>query len=883
MIMKTIIKSISFICLCLLVISGCKPKKELAGEKQVQKETVNSTLENILRTPVNSADPTERTGAVYSNNVYLHLQADADLFKDNAPFIEYLNEGRTERLWFASSRPDTVLFGVKETNHYQQVYYCEREVKSGMRPADGWSTPVLFQVSTDNPLLQKFTDNFNNSTKGAPTIAGNVMILSSDQLPDTLMREFKDLWEITRTEGRYINPKPLDNLCFKYSWESQPALSPNGKHLFYISNRKVNPADTTVVPGAMAEKYNIYYSFKEAGRWRDPVLVRELFTKSNQLSPHVLYNSGKLLFSSDREGNFQIYEVGLSLNDATGGYSINQKDIKLLSYPVINTSSQKPVKLNVNDENDQQYPFLYYNPLNKFAPRVLFWASNDPKGFGSYDIYACAVPYQVNVNVILADKSEGNIHAAVPGSNIRLDGFQKDLKEGQSASFQLFSHLPYQIYGGSSAVTHNCDLDQGFIHIGYSEIMDQNQHNRLLHNTLMTGPTAQSNLTKRFGKLPLDEVLNDTTLIDTIFITKAWLKKPPCPASIDIHPKYYNIAYFQTGFWEVNTTENLNRDLKLLHEGFKVDEDNNLLDPTNKITRLRSDYVNPFGVKFPIIKNDGYKYSIANAAWIELHPNNSYWGYDPNSPGDQQERLNGRKDRINQYVDFAKKVDENLKVLTDTILETYISVLDEHRDKKPQLLIEIFAVSDQRDVSTCWYVGPTISYRSSSYNENQNSYPTSYVVIVAPEVDEQNKKINAVKPCTSEFNLDGDNGSILGQPGDDKNINLSRLRAWYGYLEVYKILIKAPEFAKYVDAGKVALPDNKLPYKDAEIIIITRDRREGDENVEKTKPYPKVNNRGGNGYYDYDKIRRMEVHTRLIYSKDTKVEAAYCCEPGTSK
>ncbi|MCX6224550.1 MAG: hypothetical protein NTV01_07325 [Bacteroidia bacterium] len=264
--MKTIIKLFSFVGICILIVIGCRPKQELSITKPVQVEGKSSTLAAILRTPINSADKKEIESNIYMDKTYLILQNQEDRFKDNAPFIEYLDGGKKERLWFASSRADTVLFNGKRTNRYQQIYYCEREVGKGQGPKEGWGLPTLLSTRTDNPFMADVVAAFNKSTKGAATIANNIMILSCDQISATGNSEFKDLWEIARVDGAFTNPKPLQSLSNTNTWESQPALSPNGKHLFFVSNRKVNPSDFSYKNEVASNQINILYSFKENGQ-----------------------------------------------------------------------------------------------------------------------------------------------------------------------------------------------------------------------------------------------------------------------------------------------------------------------------------------------------------------------------------------------------------------------------------------------------------------------------------------------------------------------------------------------------------------------------------------------------------------------------------------
>jgi len=884
--MKNRINHIAVAFLILAIIAGCNTTKNSSYLKKDNREGKNSALTTILQPEINSPDAKELARTVYNDQSYYILQDEGSKFKDNAPFIEYLDGGKRERLWFASSRADDVFFGHKRTNNYQQIYYCEREVGNGVAPNEGWGKINILKIETDNPYLKEVTDIFNKSTKGAIAIVDNTMIFSSDLISDKGNSEFKNLWEMKREGDIFKNPKPIIELSNENTWESQPTLSSNGKHLFFVSNRKIE-ADGTINNNEAVNEMNIFYSFYENGKWRTPVLVNELYSAKNEVTPHILYNNSKIYFASDKDGDYQIYEAPLLLNDEKGGYQIEKSKIELFSNKTFDLFSGNTKEIEVNGVSDQNYPFIYYNPMNKKAPRSIFWASNQKEGFGSYDIYGCAMPFNVTMNVTIADVYPTNNNSEIEYPVLSLEGYQGETVYKSTTSFQLYSGLNYQLKGGSTASpekgTYYCDADQNYIFIGYSKIVNNQPADKSLHSSLLQGPEVNSGLTEAFGSIPLYGILSDTIMTDTVCITRAWQKKPPCPGKLNIEPTYRSISYFQTGYWEVNTSENLKRDLEKLHEGFEFTQSGDIYNPTGRITRTRSDYKvtgydDPI---FPIKTNDRYTYSIANAPWIELHPNNQYWGDRPGMESRMEQRMKGRKDRINQYAEYAKKVDENLKNLTDTIKTKYIHLLDLHKDMKPQLLIEIFAVSDQREVSRSWYIGETVEYRGTEYDENLKQFKTDLVKIVAPTIDETTKTITQIKPCTIEFNKDGDNGSILGISSEksDQNTNLSRLRAWYGYKEVLKRLSDSENFNKYLKAGKVALPDNNVSYEDADIIIITRGKRE-DGDVENPKyPYPQANNPSGNGYFDYDGIRHIEIQTRLLINKEKNVEENFCCSP----
>jgi hypothetical protein len=108
--------------------------------------------------------------------------------------------------------------------------------------------------------------------------------------------------------------------------------------------------------------------------------------------------------------------------------------------------------------------------------------------------------------------------------------------------------------------------------------------------------------------------------------------------------------------------------------------------------------------------------------------------------------------------------------------------------------------------------------------------------------------------------------------------NLSRLRAWFGYKEVFQRLTDSEIFNRYLLQGKVALPDNNMNYDDSNIIIITRGKREDGDVENPQYPYPSANNPTGNGFFDYDKIRRIEIQCRLLFEKEKKMEDNYCCD-----
>ena len=391
-------------------------------------------------------------------------------------------------------------------------------------------------------------------------------------------------------------------------------------------------------------------------------------------------------------------------------------------------------------------------------------------------------------------------------------------------------------------------------------------------------------------------IYTDTTIYDTIYISKLWDRKPPCPmARVIVHGKYKNEAYFQTAFWEVNTSKNLKRHMTELQKGFKIKQNSK---GDIEIERELSDYVakRQGRTMYEVKKGNSQKYSIANARWIELHPYNMYWGqrYDWCLKSNMHKRLQNREYRIGvksknpatipDYSTYAAHVDDNLQYMAD-MATGYIDVVETIRDRgygeQPKLLITARAVSDQRGVTRGWYIGDTVRYRRTVYDSTKKTFKTKWVEIDPPTVDENNKIVSGITKHQKVdiINRSGKMDTLRGNHLGQDNVVLSRLRAWYGYKELYNLMIKNPKFKKYLDEGRVALPDNDVSYEKADIIVVTHgiEIPTGHEKWGKTEQYPKYNNPGKEGYFGYDKVRRVEMVINIIEFYKSIVVQSECC------
>jgi outer membrane protein OmpA-like peptidoglycan-associated protein len=94
-----------------------------------------------------------------------------------------------------------------------------------------------------------------------------------------------------------INIGPPVNSVY---WESQPSISPNGRMLFFVSNR----------PGGMGGM-DIWYSIKGSdGKWSKPVNPgKTINTAGDEISPFIYFDSKSLFFSSNGRPSFGGHDI----------------------------------------------------------------------------------------------------------------------------------------------------------------------------------------------------------------------------------------------------------------------------------------------------------------------------------------------------------------------------------------------------------------------------------------------------------------------------------------------------------------------------------------------------------------------------------------------
>lgn len=330
----------------------------------------------------------------------------------------------------------------------------------------------------------------------------------------------------------------------------------------------------------------------------------------------------------------------------------------------------------------------------------------------------------------------------------------------------------------------------------------------LVPTTDQLGPTER---VKRLGHIGVPDTRADITIRDTVYVWPKFYQAPLCEwlYTRNAATEYKkDVPYFQTAFWEVNTTANYR-------------------EHRRELSSRR----------------------YANAGFIELHPDNSYFG---STTGGKREA------RLRDYAEFAQVVDRNLDKMASEIIDQIIPEFLEFDKASPgsnnRLVIQIAAFSDVRPIQRGSYIGgPLVSYLAGGYDAATQGLHL-YDVTVQP-------------------------GASLVSASND---TLSKLRAFYGYQEVLQRLEKNSRWKKLVADGTIVLPWPNVSegaYRskmEKGKILIVMEGRNADQSEQ-----PTVSGYTGHGrdFYILDDVRRIDVRVNRLEYINGRLVASPCCTP----
>lgn len=962
--MKIIIKLLLLSFLFSVMLSCTK---EIEKEKKIEEKLPSNDCcpdGNGLFAPlINSGDIYKKVKEKFNDYESIMINEN-NMYKDYASFVEIdPNKPNKEYYWFTSSRFDTTK---NLTDFPAQLYYCERNIKNKeLCPSKGWSDPIKFTTSVNK---------FNDRTFGTIAISGDVMIVSAEQSLDgdaIGSSQLLNLWMLKKEDKKQsdgknkkksfaeqsgsIEPKKLDVLNTRWTWESQPTLSKDGQHLFFISDRSLD----TNAPLERGD-LNIWYSKTDKkGKFTPPVVVNQLNTDYNEYTPQFGPNEQYLYFASNRPGGKGGYDI-YAAKFIDGKIGLNFSGVQDADV-VLNAQKcgQYLKGMNLNTPEDDIFPFFYRNPNNNKFSNGIFWTSSKAGGYGNLDNYACGLSTEsIKLEVVVLNAIDSSVIPITDNPYVNLYKVDKSGRESLIGTkkdkltfpFDISAGMKYHVRGGACIKKIRCEKDEDFILMGYNipmdittivgktiysdtsfteetkdiknlkelpqkgtiinekpvetdtticgiesilttttikEVVDNpvsldgskflikykvintyEYNNKLKHtlvfnkakafdpdkkidclNELLNGQIQnESEKTKNCGVVTYGN--NECVYKDTIYVIPVLEDKSPCRWEFTEYWADYRkrVPYFQTAFWEVNTRANNIRDVPQLIKG-------------------RRKYTSSYSNSGPV-PPEGWNPWNVGAKWIELHKNNSYW----NTP----EKSSTRRA---EYRGFARTVDKNLEdmahIIGNKLLPAHNLIHDitpgDNQPTKHKFMIYVEAWSDYRPVTRGWYIPKNddedvISYASGSLLEN-NSNQDPGLQLVKVEKDDP---------------LGGDNDV------------LSDLRAYFGYLEVDKILKNTKytkSFSKYteqeilyphelVNEDGFLLPKNEIHdlYEKAKIIILAKGYSTIGKN-EGLKPgiSEYVKERSRTTYYNLDTVRTITVIIEPIVYIDGYFIQDDCC------
>ncbi|HMJ69244.1 MAG TPA: OmpA family protein [Cyclobacteriaceae bacterium] len=254
----------------------------------------------------------------------------------NTPFTEYAPSYMNGELYFTSSRANARIYEASGTP-YTDLY------KAATKGAN-------VDINTISALPAFINDS--NVNEGCVTFTpdGRTMIFAKGNTGKRKGADDVDLYISRFRSGQWTEPLPI-NINTPLFWESTPALSPDGRTLYFSSNRKGGSGGLDIYSAQMDSRGRF-------GRVKN--LGSEINTAGDEMFPYVAEN-GKMYFSSDGHSGYGQLDLFV-LNRVNGKTSIEN-----LGQPV-------------NSTGDDFGIFL-------FRPDRGFFTSNREGGKGDDDIY----------------------------------------------------------------------------------------------------------------------------------------------------------------------------------------------------------------------------------------------------------------------------------------------------------------------------------------------------------------------------------------------------------------------------------------------------------------------------------------------------------------
>ncbi len=308
--------------------------------EEIESSIEEEPLRNHVRKEIEGLNKLEKLS---ENKSYYKIK---NLEAINTPFAEYAPAYLNNELYFASSRGN------------QRIY-----------EASGTPFTDLYKVETkganvDIATLAPLPDMINSPSVNEGTITfspdGKIMVFGKGNTGKKKGAYDVDLYLSRFRNGAWTEPTPInintqikenDPTSYNFSWDSSPAFSPDGRTLYFSSNRKGGYGGLDLYSAQMDSRGRF-------GKVKN--LGPDINTAGDELFPYVA-ESGKMYFSSDGHPGYGMLDIFV-VNRVNG-----RTVIENLGQPINSTSDDFGMYL--------------------FKPDRGFFTSNREGGKGDDDIY----------------------------------------------------------------------------------------------------------------------------------------------------------------------------------------------------------------------------------------------------------------------------------------------------------------------------------------------------------------------------------------------------------------------------------------------------------------------------------------------------------------
>ncbi|KAA9356900.1 OmpA family protein [Larkinella humicola] len=185
-----------------------------------------------------------------------------------------------------------------------------------------WSPPESI-----SPLI----NSINN--EGTPTLSADGRTLVFTVCQGRAGYGSCDLYISRKTGNAWSEPQNIGPVVNTRAWESQPALSADGRRLYFVSDRK----------GGMGRRDIWCSDLGDDGEWKPPYNLKSINTPFDEASPFIHANGLSLFFAS--EGHLGLGGYDLFVADSTANGWSNPQN---LGYPINTSDDQAAMFVSAN-------------------------------------------------------------------------------------------------------------------------------------------------------------------------------------------------------------------------------------------------------------------------------------------------------------------------------------------------------------------------------------------------------------------------------------------------------------------------------------------------------------------------------------------------------